>query len=95
MEQQQKIKKVNPWIEHCKKYALDNNIPYRDAIKLAKATYKVAERPQSVEQSVDKPVKKVRKPAVKEEQPTEIQPVIEFVEEPVKKVKKQKKIVNK
>jgi hypothetical protein len=30
----------NKWIEHCKKYASDNNVPYRQAMKDAKASYK-------------------------------------------------------
>ena len=31
---------MNPWIQHCKKYATDNNCSYTDALKRAKATYK-------------------------------------------------------
>ena len=30
----------NKWIEHCKKYAMDNNVPYRQAMKDSKASYK-------------------------------------------------------
>ena len=33
-------KKVNKWIAHVKKYAKKNKIPYREALKKAKATYK-------------------------------------------------------
>jgi len=32
-------KKKNAWIEHVQKYAKDNNVPYRIAIKESKATY--------------------------------------------------------
>lgn len=31
---------VNPWIEHVKQYARVHNIPYRDAMSKAKASYK-------------------------------------------------------
>lgn len=31
---------VNPWISHVKKYAKENGIPYREALKKAKSTYK-------------------------------------------------------
>lgn len=33
------IRQISPWIAHVRKYAEDNNISYKDATKLAKATY--------------------------------------------------------
>jgi hypothetical protein len=30
---------MNPWVSHVKKYALDNNLSYKDALLLAKDTY--------------------------------------------------------
>ncbi len=33
-------KKVNPWVEHVKKYAKDNGISYMCAVTMAKASYK-------------------------------------------------------
>ena len=36
-----KIRKINPWIEHCKKVRSENpDIGYKDILKLAKESYK-------------------------------------------------------
>ena len=39
---------TNPWFEHVKKYAKDNNIAYRFALKEAGATYTKMEREPKV-----------------------------------------------
>lgn len=31
---------MNPWIQHCKDYAKKYNVSYREALKLAKPSYK-------------------------------------------------------
>ena len=33
-------KQPSPWVQHCKKYARDHNVPYKVAMTEAKATYK-------------------------------------------------------
>ncbi len=38
----------NPWIEHVKKYAKDNNIAYGCAISMAKDTYVKKDKPASI-----------------------------------------------
>lgn len=35
-----KVKKSNPWIEHCRNYAKDNNCSYGQAVIMAKDSYK-------------------------------------------------------
>lgn len=47
----------NPWIDHVKKYAKDNNVPYRDAMKLSKPSYKG--QPQPLKRK--KPKKTIKK----------------------------------
>lgn len=37
-------KKVNPWVEHVKKYAKEHNISYMCAVAMAKASYKAPEK---------------------------------------------------
>ena len=32
-------RKSNPWISHCKQYATDNNVSYKQAITMSKDTY--------------------------------------------------------
>ena len=75
-------KKQNSWILHCKQYAKDNNVSYKDAIKQAKDTY------VKVPKVVKPKVPKVVKLELIEEEPDviEIMPV-----EPPVKIKKQRK----
>ena len=47
---------MNNWIEHCKKYAKEHNVSYRQALKDAKASYKKSEKKEV--EKMDKPVKK-------------------------------------
>lgn len=54
-------RKSNPWVAHCKQYASDNNVSYKQAITMSKDTYV----PSSL-----KPPKLVRQNAVTEA-PTE------------------------
>ena len=55
-------RKSNPWVSHCKQYATDNKVSYKQAITLSKDTYV----PSSL-----KPPKLVRQTARSEEQVTE------------------------
>jgi len=41
-------KKPNAWILHCKQYAKDNNLSYKEAVKNARATYVKAEKPTKI-----------------------------------------------
>lgn len=53
-------KKINPWVEHVKKYAKEHNISYMCAVTMAKASYKAPEK-----------VKPEGKRAIKEKKETE------------------------
>lgn len=75
MEQLKKVRKPNSWIEHVKKYALDNNISYRNSVKLARDSYKM--------DSVEKPQRKTT--------PVKIFKVVEVIEEIEEKPKRVKK----
>jgi hypothetical protein len=52
-------KKVNPWVEHVKKYAKDNNLSYMCAVEQAKASY-------------NKPVKVGKRQMMKEKEQTRL-----------------------
>ena len=56
---------VNPWVEHVKKYAKDNNISYMCAITEAKATYikvdKKAEKEKKENEMLNVIVKRFKK----------------------------------
>ena len=61
------------WIEHVKKYAKDNNVPYRDALKLSAESYKSSKDSDTKEKVPEVPkvkkTKSVKKPV---EKPVEI-----------------------
>lgn len=106
MEQQLKVRKPNSWIEHVKKYALDNNISYRNSVKLARESYnkiESTEKPKrkttpvkifKVVEVIEEKPKKVRKQKIPQvtQVPTEIGPILEFIDAPIieKKVKPKK-----
>jgi hypothetical protein len=52
-----KVRKASPWVEHVKKYARENNVSYREAMKLAKSTYAKQEKTKA-----PKKPKKEKKP---------------------------------
>ena len=77
-------KKQNSWILHCKQYAKDNNVSYKDAIKQARATYVKPEK--IVKPKIPKVPKVAELELVEEPDIIEIMPV-----QPPVKIKKQRK----
>lgn len=46
--QEKKARKENSWVAHCKKYATDNKVTYKEAVSQGKTTYKkVVKEPTS------------------------------------------------
>ena len=46
--QEKKTRKENSWVAHCKKYATDNKVTYKEAVSQGKTTYKkVVKEPTS------------------------------------------------
>jgi len=89
---------MNPWISHVKKYALDNNLSYKDAMKQAKSTYqKVGGSKQSgyVRKMVamkNLDITKVRKPSKNLKKMAELTKPKQIKVKKIKVVKKQEKI---
>ena len=67
---------MSAWIEHCKSYAKQNNIPYKQAMKDAKASYKPVEggkfKMKNVMRKTKNTVKKIHKVA------KELEPYVEL-----------------
>jgi hypothetical protein len=63
-----KVKKVNPWTEHVKKYRSENpGMSFKEALKGASETYKkggvmVVEEPKEVKPKKTEKAKKTKKP---------------------------------
>ena len=81
------IKKVtqNAWVDHVKKYQLDNGVSYSDAMKLAKATYTCTTNKKVKKIPKDDAVESVEPVEVSESaEPVEVSESAEPVEAPVK-----------
>ena len=62
-------KPINPWIVHCKKYAKEHGCSYKDAIKLARPSYKPTTN--RIKKVVDEPpVEEVQQPSLPEPVPS-------------------------
>ena len=48
---------TNPWVEHCKKYAKDHNISYKEALKQAKSSYTKTTKPTKKQTKQTKNIK--------------------------------------
>tara|TARA_R110000772_G_scaffold220930_1_gene331330 strand:+ start:329 stop:610 length:282 start_codon:yes stop_codon:yes gene_type:complete len=85
-------KKSNSWVDHVKKYKIDNNCSYADAMKLAKDSYVKTTKIKN-----DKPA--IADEIVNDETPTpEETPVneeVSTIEEPIRKKRVYKKRVPK
>ena len=42
--QEKKARKENSWVAHCKKYATDNKVTYKQAVSQGKTTYKKVDK---------------------------------------------------